>query len=415
MSSSIRIVLLLTVTLNVGHGQILRGQEPPAEGPSQVDLFTEGEEIIDRESLTEREQKELDKFIEDTTKRYQAIRERLAEEMIEMRSTYILYVNEVERSPSILRRYEKQRETVRKSMDELYKTALDLAAVKPSEAVAHMIMHMVKHRMDRSLYDSGLAMGASTLVEGGSQDGQVYLAAARAGIATGRLDLAESLYKNMKIDALPDLDANFYRGLEDFREVYEKEGKVREKEAESDDLPRVKLDTSQGEIELDLFINEAPSAVSHFIQKVENGDYDDAEFFQVVDDLFAVAGEEGRRAVDNGDRFLLDEHTRPDHRPALYGAVVMMKFPTDESGNYLDHSATHDFAITYVPMIGLSEKMTVIGRVVSGMNAATHLRRVNPAETQGKGKVSMLPICVRVEKRSAPHSGRPKKQKKSGN
>ena len=61
------------------------------------------------------------------------------------------------------------------------------------------------------------------------------------------------------------------------------EQKVREKEAQADDLPRVRLQTNKGEIVVELFENEAPETVGNFISLVEKGYYNGLSFHRVLD------------------------------------------------------------------------------------------------------------------------------------
>ena len=49
---------------------------------------------------------------------------------------------------------------------------------------------------------------------------------------------------------------------------------IREAEAKADDLPRVKLKTTKGDIVIELFENEAPNTVANFISLVEKRFYD---------------------------------------------------------------------------------------------------------------------------------------------
>ena len=57
---------------------------------------------------------------------------------------------------------------------------------------------------------------------------------------------------------------------------------LREAEAKADDLPRVLLKTSKGDIELELFENEAPNTVANFISLVEKGFYNGLTFHRVL-------------------------------------------------------------------------------------------------------------------------------------
>ena len=73
--------------------------------------------------------------------------------------------------------------------------------------------------------------------------------------------------------------------------------KIRQAEAKADDLPRVVLKTNRGDIEMELFENEAPNTVANFISLVEKGFYDGVSFHRVLPVLHGP----GRRS--QGRRF----------------------------------------------------------------------------------------------------------------
>ena len=202
--------------------------------------------------------------------------------------------------------------------------------------------------------------------------------------------MARQFYDRLDLQSLNELDQTLYASLEKLETLYAGELRARRADAEAGDLPRVRLHTSQGEIEIELFLDQAPSAVSHFLQKVEAGEYDGAEFIQVIEDTFAVAGDETRPIADDAGRYLVDEHQREDHRAAVAGSVAMMKVPSDTEGNYHPNSASHPFGIMLMPLPRISETHTVIGHVVDGMMTVAHLRRVNTAKT-GKNEVVKPP------------------------
>ena len=53
-------------------------------------------------------------------------------------------------------------------------------------------------------------------------------------------------------------------------------------EAKADDLPRVELETSKGNVVIELYENEAPNTVANFVHLVEEGFYDGLTFHRVI-------------------------------------------------------------------------------------------------------------------------------------
>ena len=66
---------------------------------------------------------------------------------------------------------------------------------------------------------------------------------------------------------------------------------IREKEAAEDNLPQVLLNTTQGDVVVELYLNQAPSTVSHFIKLVESGFYDGLTYQRVNAGFMAQGGD----------------------------------------------------------------------------------------------------------------------------
>jgi len=72
---------------------------------------------------------------------------------------------------------------------------------------------------------------------------------------------------------------------------WDEELKKRADEAKADDLPRVKLVTSKGDIVVELFENEAPNAIASFIDLCEKKFYDGTTFHRVIPNFMAQGGD----------------------------------------------------------------------------------------------------------------------------
>ena len=70
--------------------------------------------------------------------------------------------------------------------------------------------------------------------------------------------------------------------VDDTKAGWAKEKKIRDAEAKADDLPRVLMKTSAGDIEIELFENEAPNTVLNFITLVDKGFYNGLKFHRVL-------------------------------------------------------------------------------------------------------------------------------------
>ncbi|MEZ6070658.1 MAG: peptidylprolyl isomerase [Pirellulales bacterium] len=161
--------------------------------------------------------------------------------------------------------------------------------------------------------------------------------------------------------------------IPEYRELWAREQQLREQEATADDLPRVVLHTSKGDIELELFENEAPNTVANFIKLVEDGFYNGLTFHRVLPGFMAQAG------CPNGDGSggpgynIKDEcdSEYPDHRDHFRGSLSMAKTALPDTGG-------SQFFITFRPTPHLNGKHTVFGRVIDGWDTLPKLQRRDP-------------------------------------
>jgi cyclophilin family peptidyl-prolyl cis-trans isomerase len=149
--------------------------------------------------------------------------------------------------------------------------------------------------------------------------------------------------------------------LNDEGRVVLTEAKLRAVEAKEDNLPRVVLKTAKGDIELELYENQAPNTVANFISLVERGYYDGLTFHRVLPGFMAQGGcPEGTGGGGPGYR-IRDEVKHPDARKHLRGTLSMAKTQLPDTGG-------SQFFITFVPTAHLDGLHTAFGRVIKGMD-----------------------------------------------
>jgi peptidyl-prolyl cis-trans isomerase A (cyclophilin A) len=132
------------------------------------------------------------------------------------------------------------------------------------------------------------------------------------------------------------------------------------------EVSRVRLDTSQGVITIELHREWSPHGVDRFYNLVRAGYYDDARFFRVIKDRWAQFGINGDPAIASAWR----TQTIPDdprHESNTRGTVAFaFAVPNGRTTqvfiNLRDNSATHDL-----------EPFAPIGRVIEGMDVADRL------------------------------------------
>ena len=120
--------------------------------------------------------------------------------------------------------------------------------------------------------------------------------------------------------------------------------------------PRVRLHTTRGAMEIELYRDEAPRHVKSFLDQARSGAYDGLPFHRVVSG-FVVQGLDPRGdGWGTGGIFLRDEINPV---PYLAGTVGMPNAGPDTGGCQI--------FITHVPTPHLYGGYTVFGRVVDGM------------------------------------------------
>jgi cyclophilin family peptidyl-prolyl cis-trans isomerase len=199
--------------------------------------------------------------------------------------------------------------------------------------------------------------------------------------------------------------ADYPQMVETTKAGWAKEQKNREAEAKADDLPRVLLKTSAGDIEIELFENEAPNTVLNFITLVDKGFYNNVKFHRVLAGFMAQGGDPKGDGSGGPGYTIPGEQLLPDHRLHFRGSLSMANSGPPDSGG-------SQFFICFEPTTYLNGKHAVFGRVIRGMDVLAKLKRRNP-EDQTVGPADMI-IEAKVIRRR-PHSYDAKDVKKSGN
>ena len=169
--------------------------------------------------------------------------------------------------------------------------------------------------------------------------------------------------ENMDIGLDPKLRETFDATIEDWK----KEELIRAEEARVDNLPRVKLETTEGDVLIELFENEAPNTVANFIKLTQEGYYDGLEFFQVVPGGYARSGCTANDGTTHPGYRIRNEFE--NGRSHFAGTVVMQ--------NDGENTAGSQFIILHRPDPNLKEKVVSFGRVIEGLDIVYGFKTVN--------------------------------------
>ncbi len=142
------------------------------------------------------------------------------------------------------------------------------------------------------------------------------------------------------------------------------------------DNPKVKLETSKGDIIIELYPDKAPKSVANFLQYVKDGGYDGTIFHRVIKNFMAQGGgfTSDYKKVETKD---------PIPNEAFNG-LKNLKLTVAMARTGAPHSATNQFFINTANNAFLDHKdksmrgwgYTVFGKVIEGENIVGAISRV---------------------------------------
>ncbi len=152
--------------------------------------------------------------------------------------------------------------------------------------------------------------------------------------------------------------------IQNLREGLRMEREIRRREAERDDLPRVSIKTSKGEIVIELFEDDAPNGVANFISLVESGFYVGTRFFWCEGGRRVLAGDPNTRDEDPHNDGFGDPGYLIESEPGRRLNLAYMVAFTDQRRARRTEGCT--FVIHMAPFPALDGVNTVFGRVIEG-------------------------------------------------
>ncbi|MDB4778043.1 peptidylprolyl isomerase [bacterium] len=256
------------------------------------------------------------------------------------------------------------REVGRQQLVDLAQSARDLfdqLDTPPRDLVAFM------HRIQSKLLFDGRPLQAydigHMILKKMPNDKEAQMITAKAAIRLNHFEEAGQLSESLGVAmqrGLDRVDTSMFSQIEDLKASYQRELEIQAAETETDTLPRVRLVTNKGEIIVELFENEAPTAVGNFLSLVEQEKYNDMLFNRVIKDVLALTGQYYR---DGGFAPVVytikDECDREDARSHFRGSLSMAK--TDDA-----NSGYIQFFVCERALPHLDGKHTVFGRIISG-------------------------------------------------
>jgi cyclophilin family peptidyl-prolyl cis-trans isomerase len=230
--------------------------------------------------------------------------------------------------------------------------------------------------IERDNYEAAYEL-AKLLIENECGVREVYNQGGKAAFCVNDYDAAVEYLKMAEDNDTIDPKGREYQSLiETYRGLWEEEKKKREVEAAADDLPRVKLTTSVGEIVIELFENEAPGTVGNFISLVDKKFYDGLTFHRVLHEFMAQGGCPEGTGRGGPGYHIYCECYQENHRKHFRGSLSMAHAGKNTGGS--------QFFLTFVPTSHLNGQHTVFGRVIEGMDGLARIQRINPEDNSAQ-------------------------------
>lgn len=204
----------------------------------------------------------------------------------------------------------------------------------------------------------------------------VYVLAGTAAYGTDDFAKAQKYLQAAKDAELLDEEGLMY--LTDAslaQKLWDQEQQLRRAESQADDLPRVLLKTSKGDLVVELYENEAPQAVGNFVSLVESGFYDGLPFHRVLPGFMAQGGCPKGDGTGGPGYEIYCECYKPEHRKHFLGTLSMAHAGKDTGGS--------QFFITFRRTSHLDGRHTAFGRVVEGLDVLEKLQRIDPQAPSG--------------------------------
>lgn len=274
-----------------------------------------------------------------------------------------------------------------------------VANPKNSREVGDFLMATVADGIRSEQYEEAARMG-KLLLDHGYDDKVLYAFYALGAYANNDFETAKKYFdlaqEAGKLEAVKPA-AEAAQAIDIAAPTWPEEAKLRAAEAKADDLPRVKLTTSKGDIVVELFENEAPNTVANYINLVEKGFYDGLKFHRVIPGFMAQGGDPKGDGTSGPGYTIPCECTAPNHRNHFRGSLSMAHAGPNTGGS--------QFFLTFLPTVHLNGKHTVFGRVIEGMDVLGKLQR-----TEGVSNVGPPDKIIKAEVlRKRDHEYVPKK------
>jgi peptidyl-prolyl cis-trans isomerase B (cyclophilin B) len=128
----------------------------------------------------------------------------------------------------------------------------------------------------------------------------------------------------------------------------------------------IKMETTRGTIELELYPQYAPKTVNNFVFLSREGFYDGVTFHRVISD-FMIQGGDPTGTGRGGPGYKFEDEFKGNPLTHEKGVISMANAGPGTNGS--------QFFITHSPQSHLNGKHTVFGKVISGQDVVDRVRQ----------------------------------------
>lgn len=257
-------------------------------------------------------------------------------------------------------------------LPQLRATGIEAYKAAPNEdpELAQLLVGIAANDLRSDRYDDALAL-AELLIENDAPEEALYGVAGTAAYCSDNFARAQQyLTRAREAEVLGEEGLMYLTDANLAKELWDRERRLRQAEADADDLPRVLMKTTEGDLLLELYENEAPQTVGNFVSLVEDGFYNGLTFHRVLPGFMAQGGcPTGNGTGGPGYRIYCECHEE-GHRKHFRGTLSMAHAGRDTAGS--------QFFLTFRRTPHLDGRHTVFGRVIEGLEVLEELERIDP-------------------------------------
>lgn len=162
--------------------------------------------------------------------------------------------------------------------------------------------------------------------------------------------------------------------------------------AQPESNPRVKIETTEGDVILELNPSKAPLSVDNFLTYVTDGYYDGTIFHRVIPNFMVQGGGFDEKLVQKPGTRKTIRNEADNKLHNSRGTVAMAR-------TNAPHSATSQFYINVVDNNFLDQNSqsygyAVFGKVIEGMDVVDKISRMQTGQRSGMGDVPIKNIFI---------------------